>query len=58
MKFKLGRLLLISILVVSFFSVGWYIYSSNKSNNEVPKKAKLVENLLDVNKNIGVVLYK
>lgn len=38
---KIIVFVLILVVVVSF---GWFIYSSKKSNNEVPKRATFVDN--------------
>jgi len=44
MKSKIFRYLLITVIVIAIVFTGVYVYSSRKSTNEVPKRAKFVNN--------------
>lgn len=41
----LTKIMIITILLVAVISISWFVYSNNKSNKEIPKRALLVENI-------------
>ncbi|WP_161802918.1 hypothetical protein [Caloranaerobacter sp. TR13] len=51
--FKIIVCLFLFIVLVTF---GWYVFLSNKSMKQIPKRAKLVFNV-NINNN-GVICYK
>lgn len=44
MKSRIKKILIFVVVFLSVISVGWFIYSSTKSNNEAPRRAILVIN--------------
>lgn len=41
----LTKIMIITILCAVVISLSWFVYSINKSNKEIPKRAMLVENI-------------
>lgn len=42
MKLKIKKIIIVAVVFLISISLGWVIYSSTKSNKEVPKRATFV----------------
>lgn len=47
MKSKIFRYLVIAVIVLAIVFTGVYVYSSRRSTNEVPKRAKFVNSFVN-----------